>query len=101
MIFFFKIFFRRSENKLYMNISFGLSVFDLVRILRVFHDPWLPRVTSFIPITSGAGMVEKVSSLILPESCSWDVAKVDQLFLSVDKEAIFSIPLSVRGLRIN
>ncbi|KAL0456758.1 UNVERIFIED_CONTAM: putative mitochondrial protein [Sesamum latifolium] len=67
--------------------------------VRVWTDPWLPRLRSFKPITPVSASLPNllVSDLIEPISVDWDVAKVQELFWPIDSEIILGIPLSRTG----
>ncbi|KAK4851594.1 hypothetical protein QYF36_016613 [Acer negundo] len=63
----------------------------------VFPDPWLPRPSSFkpvAPITVASNLL--VKDLLLPNGAGWDLHAVSHYFRDVDKEIIFSIPISRR-----
>ncbi|KAL0397570.1 UNVERIFIED_CONTAM: putative mitochondrial protein [Sesamum calycinum] len=83
-----------------------MAAFDLFRAgcrwrvgtgaaIRVWADPWLPRPTSFRPITPApTALVDmRVSDLIDPFSLDWDVPKIRSLFWPIDSDLISSIPL--------
>ncbi|KAK0606918.1 hypothetical protein LWI29_006286 [Acer saccharum] len=65
--------------------------------IKVFSDPWIPRPSSFKPISSNIDSDLRVSDLIDAERHCWDIQKLDSIFLPIDKEVILSIPISVRG----
>ncbi|KAL5808022.1 hypothetical protein ACOSQ3_028713 [Xanthoceras sorbifolium] len=63
--------------------------------IRVFQDPWIPRVSTFRPSSSAPVEDLKVASLISPSFHSWDLAKLDQVFVAADRDSILEIPLSL------
>uniref|UniRef100_A0A803PZL1 Uncharacterized protein n=1 Tax=Cannabis sativa TaxID=3483 RepID=A0A803PZL1_CANSA len=72
------------------------SIGDGIQV-RTFKDPWLPHPRSFQPITRGLNDNCQVSEFILP-SGTWNVGKLQQVFLPMDVHIIFSIPLARRGV---
>ena len=65
--------------------------------IRIFTNPWIPRPSSFKPITSNSNSDLRVSGLINVEQHCWDISKLDSTFIALDKEVILSILVSVRG----
>ncbi|KAL5775011.1 hypothetical protein ACOSP7_012568 [Xanthoceras sorbifolium] len=63
--------------------------------IRAFQDPWIPRASTFRPFSIAPVEDFKVASLISPSSHSWDLAKLDQVFVAVDRDSIMEIPLSL------
>ncbi|KAL5788264.1 hypothetical protein ACOSP7_005213 [Xanthoceras sorbifolium] len=57
-------------------------------------DPWIPRASTFRPFSTAPLEDLKVASLISPSSHSWDLAKLDQVFVAADRDSILEIPLS-------
>lgn len=66
-------------------------------MVRIFSDPWIPRPSSYRPITRGPMLSEEwyVSDLIRDDSGGWNDKIVDQIFLDIDKRFIIKIPLSL------
>ncbi|KAL5777565.1 hypothetical protein ACOSP7_010491 [Xanthoceras sorbifolium] len=62
--------------------------------IRVFQDPWIPRVSTFRPFSISPLEDLKVASLISPSSHSWDLDRLDQIFVAADRDSILEIPLS-------
>ncbi|KAL5757091.1 hypothetical protein ACOSQ2_021837 [Xanthoceras sorbifolium] len=62
--------------------------------IRAFQDPWIPRASTFRPFSTAPLEDLKVASLIYPFSHSWDLAKLDQVFVAADRDSILKIPLS-------
>ncbi|KAL5794824.1 hypothetical protein ACOSP7_003418 [Xanthoceras sorbifolium] len=62
--------------------------------IRAFQDPWIPRASTFRPFSMAPVEDFKVASLISPSSHSWDLAKLDQIFVAADRDSILEIPLS-------
>ena len=62
--------------------------------VQVFKDPWIPRPTLFRPISRFSPTLEnlKVSDLMSP--FGWDKEKLESIFLPLDRELVWSIPLS-------
>ncbi|KAK3200135.1 hypothetical protein Dsin_023550 [Dipteronia sinensis] len=65
--------------------------------IRVFKDRWIPRPDSFLPVTSDPGTNIRVADLLDRNHRGWDVSKLNQFLLPVDKEIILSIPISWKG----
>ncbi|KAL5805331.1 hypothetical protein ACOSQ3_032131 [Xanthoceras sorbifolium] len=63
--------------------------------IRAFQDPWIPRVSTFRPLSMAPVEDFKVASLISPSSHSWDLTKLDQVFVAADRDSILEIPLSL------
>lgn len=60
--------------------------------IRVCHDPWIPRPTTFKPITKlPAGLDDLLVSDLIANG-AWDRDAVMSYFWEVDRKAIFSIP---------
>ncbi|KAL5783938.1 hypothetical protein ACOSQ2_006330 [Xanthoceras sorbifolium] len=57
-------------------------------------DHWIPRASTFRPFSTAPLEDLKVASLISPSSHSWDLAKLDQVFVAADRDSIMEIPLS-------
>ena len=64
--------------------------------IRVFHDPWIPRPTTFKPITKPPAGLDNLLVFDLNANGTWDREAAMSYFWEVDREAIFSIPLGVR-----
>ena len=63
----------------------------------IWLDNWLPRYHMLRPIChKSLNPPQKVTDLIDHSTASWDVAKLDEHFLDMDKEIIMNIPLSSR-----
>ncbi|KAK1568237.1 hypothetical protein Q3G72_022047 [Acer saccharum] len=67
------------------------------RSIRVFHDPWLPRPSTFRPISSDPGFDLRVSDLIARNHMDWDHSKLNQFLLPIDRSIVTSIPISTSG----
>ncbi|KAL5838662.1 hypothetical protein ACOSQ3_015831 [Xanthoceras sorbifolium] len=63
--------------------------------IRAFQDPWIPRASTFKPFSIAPVEDFKVASLISPSSHSWNLAKLDQVFVAADRDSILEIPLSL------
>ncbi|KAL5794878.1 hypothetical protein ACOSP7_003472 [Xanthoceras sorbifolium] len=63
--------------------------------IRAFQDPWIPRAYSFRPFSIAPVEDFKVAYLISSPSHSWDLAKLDQVFVAADRDSILEIPLSL------
>ncbi|KAL5789913.1 hypothetical protein ACOSQ2_004801 [Xanthoceras sorbifolium] len=63
--------------------------------IRAFQDPWIPRASTFRPFSMAPVEDFKVAYLISPSSHSWDLAKLDQVFVAADRDSILEIPLSL------
>ena len=68
--------------------------------IKVFQDPWFPRPALFKPITPPQQGMEglRVSDLII--DTGWNKAALDDIFVEVDREVIWGIPLSA-GRRVD
>ncbi|KAK3221268.1 hypothetical protein Dsin_008293 [Dipteronia sinensis] len=96
---------KRGGSHLWRNILWGRSL--LSKGLRwkvgdgsgikVFDDPWIPRPSTFKPVTTCTRAGLRVSELINKDHHCWDLEKIDTLLIPLDKEAILSIPVSFRG----
>ncbi|KAL0408285.1 UNVERIFIED_CONTAM: hypothetical protein Sradi_1762900, partial [Sesamum radiatum] len=67
--------------------------------IRVCDDSCIPRPRSFKPITPppmSPGIL-KVAYLIYPINRDWNMIKVEELFLPIDREVILNIPVSQSG----
>ncbi|KAL5800890.1 hypothetical protein ACOSQ3_032522 [Xanthoceras sorbifolium] len=62
--------------------------------IRAFQDPWIPRESTFRPFSNAPVDNLMVASFISPSSHSWDLAKLDQVFVAADRDSILEIPLS-------
>ncbi|KAL5813589.1 hypothetical protein ACOSQ3_024355 [Xanthoceras sorbifolium] len=60
-----------------------------------FQDPWIPRPSSFKPVSPPHSNYVLVKSFLDLENHVWDVGKLEGVFLDIDREAILSIPLSI------
>ncbi|KAL0443984.1 UNVERIFIED_CONTAM: hypothetical protein Slati_2121100 [Sesamum latifolium] len=67
--------------------------------IRIWDDPWIPRPRSCKPITPPPMSPEilKVADLIDPINRDCNVTKVEDLFLSIDRDIILNIPVSQSG----
>lgn len=67
------------------------------REFHIFSDPWIPRPTSFRPITLPSLDSENkfVSSLI--KDAGWDLDAIQSRLWQIDHEEVLSIPLSDRS----
>ncbi|KAK3212040.1 hypothetical protein Dsin_016746 [Dipteronia sinensis] len=65
--------------------------------IRIFKDQWIPRPSTFKPITPNPGSDSLVSALIDVDPPEWKLDLINQTFLPADKEIIISIPLSFSG----
>ncbi|KAL5781686.1 hypothetical protein ACOSP7_006715 [Xanthoceras sorbifolium] len=63
--------------------------------IRAFQDPWIPRVSTFRPFSISPVEDLKVASFISSSSHSWDLAKLDQVFVAADRDSILKISLSL------
>ncbi|KAL5743553.1 hypothetical protein ACOSQ2_026669 [Xanthoceras sorbifolium] len=66
-----------------------------LNVLNAFQDPWIPRESTFRPFSNAPVDDLMVASLISPASRSWDLAKIDQVFVAADRDSILEIPLSL------
>ncbi|KAK3228943.1 hypothetical protein Dsin_000824 [Dipteronia sinensis] len=65
--------------------------------IRVFKDQWLPRPSTFKPITPDPGSDLRVAELLDRNSSRWDSVKLHQLLLPIDRDIVRSIPVSWIG----
>ncbi|KAK3224955.1 hypothetical protein Dsin_004817 [Dipteronia sinensis] len=65
--------------------------------IRVFQDRWIPRPGTFKTITSAHDSNLRVAALLNRNGRSWDLSKLDFHLLSINREAILSIPVSWKG----
>ncbi|KAL5735902.1 hypothetical protein ACOSQ2_030690 [Xanthoceras sorbifolium] len=65
------------------------------KVIMAFQDPWIPRASTFRPFSIAPVEDFMVASLISPSSHSWDLAKLDQVFVTADRDSILEIPLSL------
>ncbi|KAL5842776.1 hypothetical protein ACOSQ3_013379 [Xanthoceras sorbifolium] len=65
-------------------------------VLDYFSDLFRSIQPSFSDLSAASSFLEsKVASLISPSSHSWDLAKLDQVFMAADRDSILEIPLSL------
>ena len=66
--------------------------------MRIWHDKWLPRPSTFQVISPQNTLLEEaiVNSLIDAATGEWNMTLIKQIFLHVDTETNLSIPLSRR-----
>lgn len=62
--------------------------------VKVFKDPWLPRPTSFRPVTTPCCDALELRVADLMMFSGWDLTRIADIFLPLDRELIRSIPLS-------
>lgn len=67
--------------------------------IRVFLDPWIPRPSTFRPITRAPVGLENLRVSDLISNGSWDLDTIASLFWEVDKDAILGIPKCSRKKR--
>ncbi|KAK3218418.1 hypothetical protein Dsin_012388 [Dipteronia sinensis] len=63
--------------------------------IQVFDDPWIPRPTSFKPITPILDRVLRVADPLEVEKGGWKMETLEQNFMEVDRAEILSIPLGM------
>ncbi|KAK3204934.1 hypothetical protein Dsin_018980 [Dipteronia sinensis] len=64
--------------------------------IRVFKDQWTPRPLSFKPTTHDPGADMKVVDLLDNDSRMWDIGKLNEVLLPIDKDIVLTIPISWR-----
>ncbi|GMN64894.1 hypothetical protein TIFTF001_033963 [Ficus carica] len=67
--------------------------------IRVFLNPWIPRPSTFRPITRAPVGLENLRVSDLISNGSWDLDTIASLFWEVDKDAILGIPKCSRKKR--
>ncbi|KAK0595746.1 hypothetical protein LWI29_009655 [Acer saccharum] len=67
------------------------------RSINAFKDPWLPRPSTFKPITPDPNINLQVADLIDNEFPGWNINALNHHFLPIDREIILSIPVSYLG----
>ena len=62
----------------------------------IWTNKWLPKPSTFkvISLSNNTFELSRVSDLIDPLKCEWQIDLVRQVFLSPDVQSILSIPLS-------
>ncbi|KAK0575862.1 hypothetical protein LWI29_008303 [Acer saccharum] len=65
--------------------------------IRVFKDQWIPRPTTFRPISPDPGVDLRVADLIDRVQMGWNFTKLNQYLLPIDRSVIASIPVSRLG----
>ena len=65
--------------------------------IRVFKDQWLPRPSTFKPITPDPGIDLWVADLMDKNHLGWDPVKLCQFLILIDREIVLSIPVSRKG----
>ncbi|KAK2651386.1 hypothetical protein Ddye_011242 [Dipteronia dyeriana] len=65
--------------------------------IKVFKDPCLSRPSSFRPVTPDLGIDLWVADLLDRYRIGWDLAKLHQHLLLIDREVVLSIPVSRLG----
>ncbi|KAI9162401.1 hypothetical protein LWI28_026934 [Acer negundo] len=66
--------------------------------IKAFVDPWIPRPTSFLLVTTTGNNNSLVADFLLDDGMGWEIRKLDQIFLNIDRDAILFILLSLRSL---
>ncbi|KAK3229267.1 hypothetical protein Dsin_001148 [Dipteronia sinensis] len=62
--------------------------------IRVFKDQWIPRPSTFKPITCDLGLDIRVAALIDRSRRGWNSKKLNQLLIPMDTAVILAIPVS-------
>lgn len=70
---------------------------EMTKTLRVFKDPWLPRPSSFKPNTRPSRGSEDLLVADLLATTGWDREVLEDLFWLIDRDVMWSIPLSSRS----
>ncbi|KAK3193165.1 hypothetical protein Dsin_024475 [Dipteronia sinensis] len=65
--------------------------------IEIFKDQWLPRPSTFKPVTPDPRSDMRVAALIDHDFLGWNLELLDQTLLPVDREVILSIPISLSG----
>ncbi|KAK3204646.1 hypothetical protein Dsin_018692 [Dipteronia sinensis] len=65
--------------------------------VKVFEDPWIPRPSTFKPVSSCSMPGLRVLELINRDTHCWDLEKIDIVLIPLDKEAIISMHVSLTG----
>ncbi|KAL5736534.1 hypothetical protein ACOSQ2_031322 [Xanthoceras sorbifolium] len=81
-------------SDLFKSIQPSSSDFSAASSFLERKDPWIPRASTFRPFSNAPVDDLMVASLISPSSHSWDLAKLDQVFVAADRDSILEIPLS-------
>ncbi|KAK3197915.1 hypothetical protein Dsin_021330 [Dipteronia sinensis] len=63
--------------------------------IRAFVDPWIPRPSSFKPITASIDKLTTVADFLSNDGCGWNLGKLELQFLEIDRNDIPSIPLGL------
>ncbi|TXG57877.1 hypothetical protein EZV62_015706 [Acer yangbiense] len=66
--------------------------------IRVFQDQWLPRPSTFRPISPDPGLDLRVSDLLDRNHLGWDHSKLNQFMLPIDRNIVASIPHSLSAI---
>ncbi|KAL5738018.1 hypothetical protein ACOSP7_030779 [Xanthoceras sorbifolium] len=82
-------------SDLFKSIQPSSSDFSTASFFLERKDPWIPRASTFRLFSSAPLEDLKVASLISPSSHSWDLTKLDQVFVAADRDSILEIPLSL------
>ncbi|XP_060965485.1 uncharacterized protein LOC115720373 [Cannabis sativa] len=69
------------------------SFLDARRLIRSGFDPWIPRHTSFLPLTYSGPSNGVVANLITDER-QWNATLLQQYFSPIDVDKILTLPLS-------
>ncbi|KAK3183014.1 hypothetical protein Dsin_030300 [Dipteronia sinensis] len=64
--------------------------------IRVFKNQWIPRPISFKPITTDPRNDVKVADILDKDHHRWDIGKLNEVMLPIDKDVILTIPISWR-----
>lgn len=70
------------------------------KLIRLFADPWLPRLNTFRPntIQNSDSLNTQVSDLIVAETQTLNDEEIKRLLWVVDHEVVTSIPLSMNSV---
>ncbi|KAK3221954.1 hypothetical protein Dsin_008979 [Dipteronia sinensis] len=63
--------------------------------ISAFRDPWLPRPFSFRPVSQSLRTDLVVADFIDKQGHCWDLRRLEESFLEVDRELNLSIPISL------
>ncbi|KAK2645721.1 hypothetical protein Ddye_020916 [Dipteronia dyeriana] len=65
--------------------------------IKAFVDPWIPRPTSFRPVTINGDNSLRAVDFMIEEGRGWDIRKLERIFLDIDRLENLSIPVGLRS----
>ncbi|KAH7576721.1 hypothetical protein JRO89_XS01G0135800 [Xanthoceras sorbifolium] len=86
----------RKWNKAARNRSSSSVLLGFPSPIQVFKDPWIPRPSSIKLVSSSCDDELKMVAFIDKISHWWDVLKLEEVLLDIDRDEILSILLSIQ-----